>query len=69
MWYLIVSTPDLCTLTYFVAALLEGSECQRRDVGFDVYREVAIKQDERDNRSEDAETGFNYIAPSHQLQL
>ena len=24
MWYLIVSTPDLCTLTYFVSAGLEG---------------------------------------------
>ena len=34
----------------FVTALREDSECQRRDVVFDVYREVVIKQDERFNR-------------------
>ena len=51
----------------FVTALREDSECQRRDVVFDVYREVAIKQDERVNRGEDAGTELNNVAPSHQI--
>ena len=51
----------------FVTALREDSECQRRDVVFDVYREVAIKQDETVNRGKDAGTELNNVAPSHQI--
>ena len=49
--------------------LREGAECQRIDVVFDVYREVTIKQAERDKRGEDTGTKFKNIAPGHRVQL
>ena len=36
---------------------------------FDVYREVTIKQAERDKRGEDTGTKFKNIAPGHRVQL
>ena len=36
---------------------------------FDVYREVTIKQAEKDKRGEDTGTKFKNIAPGHRVQL
>ena len=43
MWYLIVSTPDLCTFTYFVELILDCSVTVNRQtlkLDEDVIREV-----------------------------
>ena len=53
----------------FGTVLREGYDCQRIDVVFDVYREVSIKQTERDKRGEDTGTKFKNIAPGHRVQL
>ena len=53
--FLIAPFPDLCLLVPF-------------DV-YDVYREVTIKQADRDKRGEDTGTKFKNIAPGHRVQL
>lgn len=50
------------------SVLRESSECQRIDVVFDVYRDVSIKQAERDKRGEETATHFKNIAPGHRVQ-